>query len=204
MVNREPKNNQFIQVLNDNFDSLLIMAMIMILVAAFFLLIRPKYQSTITAIKDNISQQEKLYNDKKSLLSSLKTAAASYEAIKKDQLGDVRKVNAVLPNEYVSERLFGEVEEIISKNGFILSSLNINKEALSAANKAQDPFGGNLPTGVGVVRISAAIGAIDYAGLKNLLFVLENNNRLLDVSQVSFSPTGKTANLEMITYYFKP
>jgi len=199
------KTSPLMQVVNEHFDSLLIMAIIIVFVASYFLLIKPKYDTTIIAIKDNISQQEKLYSEQKSRLESLKTAAALYEEIKLKQLGDVRKVNAVLPNEYVKERLFGEMEEIINKSGFMLSSVNISSEvAAKDSPSSAGAVGQTLPKGVGRLSISVSIGAIDYAGLKNLLFTLENNNRLLDVENVSFDLGAKTASLEMYTYYFKP
>lgn len=199
------KTSPLMQVINEHFDSLLIMAIIIVFVASYFLLIKPKYDTTIIAIKDNISQQEKLYSEQKSRLESLKTAAALYEEIKLKQLGDVRKVNAVLPNEYVKERLFGEMEEIINKSGFMLSSVNISSEvAAKDSPNSAGAVGQTLPKGVGRLSVSVSIGAIDYAGLKNLLFTLENNNRLLDVENVSFDLGAKTASLEMYTYYFKP
>lgn len=199
------KTSPLMQVVNEHFDSLLIMLIIIVFVASYFLLIKPKYDNTIIAIKDNISQQEKLYSEQKSRLESLKTAAALYEDIKDKQLGDVRKVNAVLPNEYVKERLFGEMEEIINKSGFMLASVNISSEvAAKDAGPGSSPASQVLPKGVGRLSVSVSIGAIDYPGLKNLLFTLENNNRLLDVENVSFDLNAKTANLEMYTYYFKP
>lgn len=205
MSNDVRKNNAFLQIINDNFGTLLIMAVLIIFIGAYFLLIQPKYQMTITTIKANIDSQEKIYFDQKTKLNNLKAAAALYEEIKKNQLGDVRKVNAVLPSEYVKERLFGEIEEIINQGGFLLSSLEISREEIAKDSlSGQNSLGGTLPKGVGRVRIAAAIGAIDYAGLKNLLSTLENNNRLLDIDKVSFSPEAKTATLEIYTYYFKP
>ncbi|MCX6797916.1 MAG: hypothetical protein NTX66_01695 [Candidatus Falkowbacteria bacterium] len=198
------KNNPFLQNLNDNFDAFLIIAVIVIFAAAYFFVILPKYQSTITAIKDNTSQQEKIYFEQKTRLNNLKVAANLYEGIKKDQLGDIRKVNAVLPNDYVKERLFGEIEEIINKSGFLLSSLSIKREEISQDNLAgTNSLGDALPKSVGRIQMSISISAIDYAGLKNLLYTLEKNNRLLDIQSIAFSPEGKTAQLELYTYYFK-
>lgn len=199
------KPSQLLQTLNDHFDAFLIGAVVIIFALAYVTVIRPKYQSTITAIKDNIASQEKIYLDQKTRLSNLKVAASLYEQIKKNQLGDVRKVNAVLPDEYVKERLFGEMEEIVSKSGFLLGSLNISREEIGKDSLAGiNSLGEGLPKAIGRVQISMSVGAIDYNGLKNLLLVLEKNNRLLDIQSVSFSPEGKTVNLVLFTYYFKP
>jgi len=199
------KNNVFTQALNDNFDALLIGVVLIIFLGAYFFLIQPKYQATITTIKTNIANQEKIYFDQKTKLNNLKAAAALYEEIKKDNLGDVRKVNAVLPSDYVKERLFGEIEEIINQSGFLVDSLEISREEMTKESPlTQNSLGESLPKNIGRVRIVASVGAVDYAGLKNLLFTLENNIRLLDIDKISFSPTAKTATLEIYTYYFKP
>lgn len=196
------KNNKVSKVINDNFDFVIIFIIIFIFIISYFSVIGPKYQSTITSLRENINNQEKIYLEQKVRLDNLKIAFNLYEEIKKNRLTDVRKVNAVIPNDYSKERLFGEVERIISSSGFLLSSINITRE--DSAVPSTNSFGEAVPKTVGRMKISIAVGAIDYSGLKNLLITLENNNRLMDIQSVAFSPSAKTVNLEIYTYYYKP
>lgn len=205
MSTAKKQNSIILQLISEKFDSVLIIMVLVIFLFAYFFFISPKYETTIISIKSNIEQQERLYLSQKTRLESLKIAAGLYEEIKKSQLGDVRKVNAVLPTDYTKERLFGEFEEIVSKSGFLLSSVQIKKEDVAVASlDNRNSLGEPLPKGVGRIYVELSIGAIDYAGLKNLLATFEANNRLLDIESVSFSPSGKTASLGLYTYYFMP
>jgi hypothetical protein len=159
--------------------------------------IKPKFDATMSAIQSNIEQQQKLYTDQQKKLANLQIVSDLY---KKIPSADLKKFNGVLPDSYIKERLFGELEEIISKNGFILNAVNISQEEkkLSAAESMAP-----RSASIGTIDLQLSISAIDYTGFKNLLRLLENNLRLFDITTVSFSPGGNTANLTLSTYYYK-
>lgn len=185
-------NNRVSLFLNLYFNAFLALALIIFLAISYFVVLKPKFDVTLTAIQISIADQQKIYAQEEAKLAGLRSMAELY---KKIDSGDLSKFNKLLPDFYAPEQLFGELEEIISKQGLIVGSISLNPpvETGSAA----------LPASVGRLSISLSLGAIDYRGLKNLLNTLETNLRLLDVTKVSFSPEGSAATLEIDTYYYK-
>lgn len=195
-MNRNPKDKNGLNLfLNGYFNIILVALVIIFLTVAYIIVIKPKYDMTMAAIKINIESQQRLYAEQQKKLNNLKTIAELY---KKISPSDLKKFNGVLPDAYVKERLFGEFDEIISQNGFILNSINISKEEPKAAEDGSAPLSAN----VGRLSLQLSISAIDYAGFKNLLRLLESNLRLFDVTNLSFAPGANTANLTLTTYYY--
>lgn len=195
-MTRDPKEKNSLNLfLNDYFNIIIVGIVLLVLALAYFLLIKPKYDLTMMAIKSNIEQQQRLYAEQVKKLNNLKAISSLYEKISP---ADLKKFNGVLPDSYVRESLFGELEEIISQNGFVLNSVNISKE--------EDKEGGDSAgksAKVGEINIQLSISSIDYAGFKNLLRLIESNLRLFDVTNLSFSPGANTASLTLTTYYYK-
>ncbi len=189
------KNSQNL-FLNNYFNIILVGVVIVVLALAYFIIIKPKYDATISSINVTIQQQKRLYTEQQKKLNNLKTIADLY---KKIPTADLNKFNGVLPDDYVRERLYGELEEIIASNGFILNSVSIEQSPVADPNNPA-PVDNNK---LGTVNLQLSISAIDYSGFKNLLRLLEANLRIFDITKLSFSPGGNAANLEMTTYYYK-
>ncbi len=113
---------------------------------------------------------------------------------------DLKKFNGVLPDNYVKERLFGEFEEIINKNGYILNSVSLETEKVAEEQSASSTPG--QAGTIGKINLQLAISAVDYKGFKSLLRLLENNLRLFDVSNVNFAAGSNKTNLTLTTYYY--
>ncbi len=190
--------------LNDYFNIIAALVVIFILAMAYFAVIRPKYNDTLAAIKTNLEQQQRIYSSQQIKLNNLKAVADLY---KKIPAADLKKFNSVLPDNYIKERLFGELEEIVTQNGFILSSVNIisDQEDGQAAGAGNGNQGANssVSENVGVINLELSVTAINYAGFKNLLRTMETNLRLFDITKVSFSPGGNSASFILSTYYYK-
>lgn len=197
MMSRGQKNQNAMNLfLNSYFNIIMVLVVIIVLALAYFIVLQPKYDATMTAISSNIEQQQKLYLDQQKKLDNLKTVSDLY---KKIPLADLKKFNGVLPDNYVRERLFGELEEIVTQNGFILNSVSISQEVKKAPT---DEGAAVVSNKIGKINIQLSLSAIDYTGFKNLLRLLENNLRLFDITNVSFSPGGNTAELTLTTYYY--
>jgi hypothetical protein len=195
MPSRVQKNNNFLNLfLNNYFNIIMVFVVIICLIGAYFIVIKPKYDETMAAIQSNLEQQQTLFNNQQKKLSTLKTISDLYNKIPSS---DLNKFNGVLPDNYVKEQLFGELGEMITQNGFILNSVEISKNDAAAADTTivQNPK-------VGVINVKLALSAVNYQGFKNLLKLMENNLRLFDVTAVSFSPGGNSASLTLSTYYY--
>ncbi|MFA7377757.1 MAG: hypothetical protein WCZ15_03080 [Patescibacteria group bacterium] len=191
--------------LNEYFNVIVIIVMILIFALSYFILLGPKLTSTKLAISDNIATQKKLYAEQEKKLEELKTIKSVYENILPS---DLQKFNLVLPSSYIKESLHGELEEIVYKHGFILGSVVIeeNQEDEASLPASDLPLIGGtsaLSKNIGRVTFNVQIDTIDYRGLKNLLKSLESSARLFDVDNINFNSGDNTVDLKIFTYYFK-
>lgn len=202
---KKQNNNNLNTFLNDYFNLVVVFIVIVLLAASYFVLIKPKFEATLVSIRDNIFQQEQFYQNQRQKLADLQAAAALYHKV--DEI-DINKVNAILPDEYAKEKIFGELEDILIQQGLILNSIKLSKSGESAGSEpmaAQETRILDIPNAdrVGVIEVEMSISATDYASFKNLLPVLESNLQLIDVQSLDFSPADKSASLIFLTYYFK-
>lgn len=205
MITRVQKNQNSLNLfLNNYFNILILLVVIIVLTLSYFFVIRPKYDETMAAIQTNIEKQQKLYSEQQKKLNSLVTISNLYSKISSS---DLKKFNGVLPDDYVKEKLFGELDEIISQNGFILNSVEITKtdKKTDAKKEAATDAKETVPeikTNVSSLTIEMSLSAVNYSGFKNLLKVLETNLRLFDITQVAFAPGGNSATISLTTYYY--
>lgn len=193
MIISGPKNSNKLNLfLNKYFSIFLVFLVIVILIGAYLLILRPKFQTTLSIIEKNLEEQQKLYFGQQKKLVNLQAITAVYKQISAE---DLEKFDNILPADYPPEALFGELEEVIKQSGFILSNVNVNKEELLAEGAASGS--------VGRMVIDLSLGAVDYSGFKSLIKKLENNLRLFDIQNVAFSPSDESLNLTMATYYYK-
>lgn len=201
--NKLQYKNELNLFLNEYFNVIVLVGMIFIFLFAYLFFLGPKFKLTTAAIMDNVEAQKRLHAEQVKKLRDLETIKRLHDDIAP---ADLARFNSVLPNRYIKEALFGELEEIIVQQGFLIQSVDIqaDKDA-SSPNLAGMPDMGSGGDGgrVGQIRITISVGAIDYAGFKQLLRTLEANSRLFDIDSVDFSEGGNSATLELITYYYK-
>ncbi|MCF7795465.1 hypothetical protein K9M50_03840 [Patescibacteria group bacterium] len=189
---------------------------ILIIVLAVFLLsyiyvLKPKYNTAVEAVKGNIVSQERVYLQQLSKLNKFKQLVAVYNKIPSDEKD---KLNNLLPPDYIKEQLFIELGYIIPQNGHNLSYLNFEKDTEIEAEqegqrrvntKEETPrfFLNDLPPDIGYIDANLKISSASYNSVRNLLKLLENNLRLIDVYQISFNPEGESLDLSFVTYYLK-
>ena len=203
MANRPPKNQNSLNLfLNNYFNALLAAALVIFLTLAAFVLIIPKFQVIQEEVQAKINEEQNFYASSERKLISLQAIGLIYSKISP---ADLQRFNSVLPDPYAKEKLFGELEETVGTGGWRLDSITINSEDVSARATAtatgtlaelNDPH-------LQAVGVDLTISAIDYAGLKSLLKLLENNLRLIDITSISFSPEDMTVNLKVVTYYYQ-
>lgn len=197
------KKNQINTFLNNYFNLFVVIFVSLLLFMAYLFLLRPKVDATTMTISENISSHEKLLEAEKNKLSSLQGAVLSYNNINKV---DLDRVNTILPDDYDKEALYGEIEEIIKQNGFTPTLISITKDSEAVKTDIGSDVKAvvvpEISEKVGTINIDVSISAIDYAGLKNLLQVLENNLRIINVKKVTLGDKN-SASLEFSTYYYK-
>lgn len=203
MTSRNPKNRNDINPwLRKYFSLFMLLVVILVLIAGYFLILRPKYQATLKTINDNYAQQQQYYASQTEKLANLK---ALNEFYKKIGSTDLARFNSFLPDQYAKEKLFGELEEVIVRNGFVVKSITLVDAAdrESGAEAAPAETNESVSPQLGEIEIQLSLSAVDYAGFKSLLRLLENNLRLFDVTKLSFSPESESTSLTLRTYYYK-
>ena len=185
--------------LNEYFQAIIAAALILFLVLAYFIFLGPRYSTAENTIQNNIENEQNLYTNN---LKKLESYRAISEIYKKMDLSDLRRFNSVLPDDYAPERLYGEIEEVVAQGGWSVSNLVIKKPGEATASAATSTLV-TVGENIGHYDLELTVGSIDYAGLKNLLRIMETNLRLFDVTNVSFSPSDSSAKLTLTTYYYK-
>ncbi len=175
--------------LNEYFALLSFIVAILVFILLYSFIISPKLTQTKMVIKSNIGAQEKLFEEQKLRLKELQTI---YNVYSKIPVSDLDTFNQVLPNNYVKESLFGELEEITSRSGYILESLDINDQGPTSISAT-----------IGAIEGVANISGLDYRNLKKFIQDLEKSSRLIDVQGISYSVEGESLELTFLTYYYK-
>ncbi|MDA3802595.1 MAG: hypothetical protein PF488_01700 [Patescibacteria group bacterium] len=202
MATREQKNlNARNTFLNKYFNLIIAVIVIFIRFFGYLFVVLPKYSNTNILIKTNISDQKKLYAQQKRKLDSLRILNELHGKIPAE---DLNKFNDVLPSKYQTETLFGEFEEIITDGGWTLNSINwtdLSQEEEQLGEEDSMLVAENNSK-IGIIKLNLQIQNLDYAGVKRLLKVLENNLRLFDIVSLSFSGES-SASLTLYTYYYE-
>jgi hypothetical protein len=207
------KNKQIKNIINifltRYFKVIVLILTIMILIVGYSFLIKPKYKQIIQEVKSVSEEKSPKYLNRKKYLNQLKELKAEYQKI---SLSDINKIKAILPSEKGHEELLAQLEDIILKNGLLLTSLQIEEVAEAKdkevsrreGEKAEDSSSEDkLLKEINKLKIRMEIIGTDYVGFKNLLNVIENNLRLMDIVSLSFSPDNNTTSLELYVYYIK-
>ncbi len=224
------QSNQLMKQVNDfllnYFNWVILIIVLPILVVGFSMIIEPKYELVIRDVEIVRRDKEGEYLIQQSYLNKLNELKNAYQGIKSE---DKRKIDIILPDKVETEEFFSNMEAMVLRNGLILTSLQIKSEALeleenkitsknqnkedtsaSARNrkkiyKTEEAKAkiNNLSEEIGKITITMNIIGTDYDGLKSLLQTIENNLRLMDIKNISWSSDGNSTSLELVTYYMK-
>ena len=190
------------------FKFLVLFLVLLVLVLGYFFLLGPEYKEIQTLIRNSQEQRQEMFLSKQKKLNRLKDYIKSYEKFSSEEK---EKIDYILPQKYNQEELFSELNYLVEKNNLILKNISVKggktqvefgqtKEDIE--KQVQDPIL-KTPAGVQKYAVDVSILGTNYYSLKNLLYTLENNLKLLDITQLNFSPGSKTVNLTLMTYYLK-
>ena len=184
------------------FNLIVLFLVILVLAIGFFYLIKPKYKSISWEIKLTDQVRETEYNSLQQYYTRLKQYKLSYDKINEK---DIKRIENMTLTSSNYEELFRELETVILKRGLLLTFLEINLDVLESSPRKIIPksqkIDAGLPDGIGKIRISMEIIGVDYKSFKGLLATIENNLRLLDIEELTFSPAEKTVSFEINAYY---
>ncbi|HKK54020.1 MAG TPA: hypothetical protein VJ926_00655 [Patescibacteria group bacterium] len=203
------KINSFFSVY---FKFAILIIVLVIFFSSYVYILKPKYDTAVEAVKGNIISQERVYLLQLNKLNKFKQLVAAYNKIPTDEKD---KLNNLLPPDYIKEQLFIELGYIIPQKGYNLSHLDFKKDkemeseqegqrnVNTKEEKTARSFLNELPSDIGYIDANLKVSVVTYNGVRNLLKILENNLRLIDIYKVSFDPEGENLELSFVTYYLK-
>lgn len=205
-----------------NYFSWIILAILLIILAmGFSMIIKPKYELISKDLELFKRDKEGEYLIHEVYLNKLKDLRKIYESISSE---DKRKMDIILPEEVNSEELFSRMETLINQSNFILTSLQISpkevavdrlkeglinskskgkSESKDTDEKDETNINELIKEEVAGININMNIIGTDYNGLKELLYLIESNLRLMDIEQISWSPISNSTHLKLVIYYLK-
>ncbi|MFZ4648865.1 MAG: hypothetical protein ACOYMB_04555 [Patescibacteria group bacterium] len=193
-LEKKPNNFQiwFAEFLKKYFSIFLFLVAIICIAIAYYFILSPHFQLSAEQVRNSSFEQEKKYVQTVQKLIDLKSLDSSYKKISPEL---VAKTNNFLPSEYVQEQLFLELEQVIIKNGYSVDSISVQKE-LGVSTGVPDKS-------IGRVKVVVKVSVVDYLDFKKLLSIMESNVRLMNVTKLSFSPSGQSASFEFFTYFLR-
>jgi hypothetical protein len=199
---RKTRIRQFNMFLKYYFNWIVVGIVALIFISGFFFLLLPKYRQAANYISLANQQQALDASAKEEELKKIQQLLAAYDSIDKKYID---KINAIAPVIKNKEELFSELNYLVSVNQLILQSISLSvgdgyqDQGLLPATPAQ----ADIPASLETVNVSLVIVGINYESFKNFLAALENNLRLMDVLNVSYSPQSDATTLSVNTYYSK-
>lgn len=209
--NRNDKSNQLDAFMSAYFNLLVLGLSFLILIVGFLFFILPKYQQADKRIEQVNKELEAKYLSLEKYYQKLLELNENYRNV--DQ-GNTAKIRQFLPDQPGVEELIKKMEFITRSNGIILSSLDVDggeKRALAPGELPPESSGPTLtdirnrqlPDGVRPIRISMSLVGVSYQGMKNFLNSLELSLRLMDITELKYSPGDGSLNIVLSTYYLK-
>jgi len=208
----EKLKRHFVFLLSRHFVWLVIFLAFLVIAFGFIFFLKPEYDKIIAVAgggKKEVEEQKNELMERKRYLKDLNESLAVYEKISPK---DIEKINLLLPEKELAESLFTRLDNLVARNGLILTSMKINQDSATqgpapgraqSTDKESDQSEQVLPSGIGVISVDLSIAGCNYEAIKNLLRALENNLRIMDVDKLSFSSGGDSLNLSIRTYYLK-
>ncbi len=198
------ENNKKIPFYIQNFKLLVLVLFVVLLTPGYFLFIGPE-RSAYQRNKSFLAAQESEMEQKKSRLLELKKTLMSYDSIGET---NIEKVKEILPYDPGQADLYINLSSLVEAAGVKLDNLSIDpgKDKTVALNDNMLLKDKKAATASGQIRsaeINLSVSEVNYAKVKKIFELIENNIRILDVKSFNFSPTDGLLTLSLNTYYIK-
>ncbi|MDZ7798019.1 MAG: hypothetical protein U5L76_00190 [Patescibacteria group bacterium] len=204
------------------FKILAIVLAVLILVLGFLFIVKPKWNEVKeTGIFDLNAEKEKK-EDNELYLSRLKESLDKFKEINQK---DIDSLSQIIPSKKEIPELFIILEDLVSHSALSLDSITFSEgSVLSQENDSLSDNLDELPAAqakvikntsvsknINILNISLSIsGGRNYNDLKTLLNDIEEEQRIMDISSLSFNPqsqssidAGMNFGLNLKTYYIE-
>jgi len=189
------------------FKVLVVVLFLTLLVPGYLLLIKPE-RSVYQQNKALFAENERDLTQKNARLLEYKKVLMSYKNISPD---DQEKIAEVLPYDPSEANLYVNFSSLAEAVGAQVEGISVQLGEGSAGQRSEEELiqeksasagqaiNGQLKTALANFELSG----ISYTKTKELLNLIENNLRILDVKSFKFAPAEGNLSLVMQVYYLK-
>lgn len=207
-MNIKSDNRQLMKKVNsfliDYFRWVMVTVLLAVALFGIFLVVLPKYQDVNNQISSDYMDESQRFQHMSRYLDELYSLKKSFNNV---QEADRARIGRFLPNNPGLEDLMTEIYALADRTGVSAASI---KAAIEDGNKkSTDMFAADEKTNTALsgdiakINVSVNIINVNYSQYKAFLSSLENNLRLLDVLETSYSPSSGSANFKINAYYLK-
>jgi hypothetical protein len=187
------------------FNLFIILVCVIVLVAGYWWLIKPKYD--FIATNQELTFREREYENKVEYLKQLGEIKNLYKSISQ---ADKDKIDIILAWRQDVDRLkialLRQVDKVGKEKGVTVDNIVITPldNSFEKLIKINEPFKQNgLSDKLKLMQITFDVNNLSYAQLKQFLNRLEISLTIMDVTKLIFDPGTKQAKIELVTYYLE-
>ncbi|MBI2411541.1 MAG: hypothetical protein HYV32_06645 [Candidatus Kerfeldbacteria bacterium] len=208
-----PENNSKIVVrypfIHRHYRLLVCMEILLLCAIGWFTFLRQQYEHLQERgfIGQQAAMEER--NQRQQYLDQLKQMNDAYAAVDTERL---QQMNVVLPEGIDATATMAHLQRLADAASMHVLSVDVVESASSATNANANTSGNTdaaaittLPTSIGraviTLNIESATGS--YDALKDFLNLLQSSTPLLDLRNLSYSPSSSSFAVQLETYYRK-
>ncbi|MBU0731881.1 hypothetical protein KKC88_03320 [Patescibacteria group bacterium] len=198
--------------LNKYYALFAIVLVLIILGLGGFLLVYPEYQELIQVREEQLSTSELDLVQKAQYLQDLREMEENFQA---QNLENYRNLDKVLFTRPQFPLLFTRLENIITSTGMNIINITYTPEKETAPTTVEPELAAgtdqvanssraeSLPKGISLLSVNMTVRSSqkNWEAFKNLINTLQQNIQLIEVKNLSYSPSLDTYNLTFNMYY---
>lgn len=195
----EDNKHKVAVISNKYFKYLVILGVVILISSGYFFFLRPMMNS-IQDIKRQQQEKNDFFKIKEAEWLKLKKQVDTFTAVEKK---DLDMLDNMIPKYGNSEELMAYIDVISRKSGFILNDISIldtktkkDKDQRSSISAEKSKI-----NGLHTVGVKFSVGNKGgYQNLKRFLSTLEGSSRIIDITNLQYSPEGGI-NIDCLMYY---
>lgn len=199
------KKNELYSFVDKNFSYLVAACIVVVVFLFTYFLIVPTWKEIRDVSVLELEQKQDRLTEMQKFLSELKTMRDKYTQI---DYNDIQRLETVLPKGFNKQKLFLQLEELVTQKGLTVSSIAFI-EHLAAASSSTSRRNSQTVTdssastgGVEQVDISLTVqGVSTYDSFKEFLTSIESFGPMLTLASVDYPVSSTALSITLTTYY---
>lgn len=200
---------KFYVFLQKYFYYIIVVQIFVIFLLGYVFLIMPQANKLFSGKQARALAEEQVQNSIMVYDRRIKQLQEIVDAYDNISQTDIDAINAILPDQENIEELFAQINEMVKSNGLLLKSISLNDQVDNAKVQqksrveiTEKALNIEEQKSLKEVNLTLKISGAGYQSFKNFLASLESNLRIIDVQDVKYNPTGESAEIIIVVYYF--